>query len=63
VLGWDVPDIRARAAELKALGVSLTHYDGMGQDVDGIWTAPGGAVKVAWFTDPDGNVLSLSEGA
>jgi hypothetical protein len=35
-------------------------YEGMDQDSDGVWTAPGGD-KVAWFTDPDGNVLSLTQ--
>ena len=61
VLGWDVPDITAAARELKAKGIALTIYDGMGQDADGIWTAPDGRAKVAWFTDPFGNVLSLSQ--
>jgi hypothetical protein len=61
VIGWDVPDIRAVASELKAKGVSLTVYEGMGQDELGIWTAPDGRAKVAWFSDPFGNVLSLSE--
>ena len=61
VLGWDVPDITAAARELKAKGIALTIYDGMGQDADGIWTAPDGRAKVAWFADPFGNVLSLSQ--
>jgi catechol 2,3-dioxygenase-like lactoylglutathione lyase family enzyme len=61
VFGFNVPDIRQAARELKARGVALTIYDGMGQDKDGIWTAPDGKAKVAWFADPDGNVLSLSE--
>ena len=62
VFGFNVDDIRAAAATLRDKGVALTIYDGMGQDADGIWTAPDGNAKVAWFTDPDGNVLSLSEG-
>jgi catechol 2,3-dioxygenase-like lactoylglutathione lyase family enzyme len=61
VLGWEVPDIRAAAAALRAVGVAMTVYEGMGQDADGIWAAPGGGAKVAWFADPFGNVLSLSE--
>jgi catechol 2,3-dioxygenase-like lactoylglutathione lyase family enzyme len=61
VLGWDVADIGAAATALKAAGVELTIYEGFGQDELGIWTAPDGKAKVAWFTDPDGNVLSLSE--
>lgn len=61
VFGWNVPDIRASVKALREKGVTFTVYDGMGQDADGIWTAPDGKAKVAWFADSDGNVLSLSE--
>ena len=61
VLGWAVPDIRAAVAALKAKGVSFKVYDGFGQDADGIWSPPDGGAQVAWFTDPDGNVLSLTQ--
>lgn len=61
VFGWNVADIRATVHTLRDKGVAFTIYDGMGQDADGIWTAPGGMAKVAWFNDPDGNVLSLSQ--
>lgn len=61
VLGWSVADIRAAAADLKAKGITFKLYDGFGQDADGIWAAPGGGAQVAWFTDPDGNVLSLTQ--
>jgi catechol 2,3-dioxygenase-like lactoylglutathione lyase family enzyme len=61
VLGWDVPDIAAAVKALRDEGVAFNIYDGMGQDELGIWIAPGGAAKVAWFKDPDGNVLSLTE--
>ncbi len=61
VLGWGVPDIQAAVAELKAKGVTFRIYDGFGQDADGVWTPPGGGARVAWFTDPDGNVLSLTQ--
>lgn len=61
VQGWSVPDIRAAAADLKAKGVTFRIYEGFGQDEEGIWAAPGGGVQVAWFTDPDGNVLSLTQ--
>lgn len=61
VLGWNVPDIAATAAELKARGVEFLIYDGFGQDENGVWSAPGGGAKVAWFNDPDGNNLSLSQ--
>jgi len=60
VLGWRVPDITATVRELAARGVMFLRYDMMNQDEDGIWTAPGGA-KVAWFADPDGNTLSLTQ--
>ena len=60
VLGWEVPDIAASIRELRDKGVGFQHYDGVPQDELGIWTAPGGA-RVAWFLDPDGNVLSLTQ--
>lgn len=61
VLGWSVPDIRAMAGELRDKGVTFTIYEGFGQDADGVWSAPGGGAQVAWFPDPDGNVLSLTQ--
>ena len=62
VLGWDVPDIRASVRALKAGGVSFRRFDetGMKQDEDDVWTTPNGDL-VAWFTDPDGHVLSLTQ--
>ena len=60
-LGWDVPDITEAARALRDRGVEFTFYEGMGQDELGIWTAPDGNSKIAWFADPDGNVLSLSQ--
>ena len=60
VLGWRVADIEATARELAARGVRFTRYDGMDQDEDGVWTTPGGD-QVAWFSDPDGNTLSLTQ--
>jgi predicted enzyme related to lactoylglutathione lyase len=60
VLGWSVPDVGAAVDALTARGVSFTRYDGMGQDERGIWTAPGGA-RIAWFADPDANILSLTQ--
>jgi predicted enzyme related to lactoylglutathione lyase len=59
VLGWRVPDITAAVRELAARGVKFARYDMMDQDEDGIWTSPGG--RVAWFADPDGNTLSLTQ--
>ena len=61
VLGWRVGDIAAAVRDLAARGVTFLRYDGMNQDQGGIWTAPSGA-KVAWFADPDGNTLSLTQG-
>ena len=60
VLGWAVDNIAATMAELTAAGVTFNRYDGMGQDEHGVWTAPSGA-RIAWFPDPDGNVLSLTQ--
>jgi catechol 2,3-dioxygenase-like lactoylglutathione lyase family enzyme len=60
VLGWRVADIEAAVRGLSARGVAFSRFDGMDQDDNGIWTSPGGA-KVAWFTDPDGNLLSLTQ--
>ncbi len=62
VLGWTVDDIDAAVGALAAAGVRVERYAGMDQDDTGVWRAPGGA-KVAWFCDPDRNVLSLTQGA
>jgi catechol 2,3-dioxygenase-like lactoylglutathione lyase family enzyme len=58
-LGWHVDDVRGTVAALTAAGVVFERYDGMGQDDLGVWTPPGGSA-VAWFKDPDGNLLSVS---
>lgn len=60
VVGWRVPDIVAAVHDLAAAGVSLERYSFLQQDGDGIWSSPAGS-RVAWFKDPDGNVLSVSE--
>jgi catechol 2,3-dioxygenase-like lactoylglutathione lyase family enzyme len=60
VLGWRVEDIAQTTAELHAAGVRFNRYAGMDQDADGVWVAPGGT-RVAWFSDPDGNTLSLQQ--
>ncbi len=62
VLGWEVEDIAAEVKALTKRGATFTRYGFLQQDKNGIWTAPDGS-KVAWFNDPDGNVLSLSEHA
>jgi catechol 2,3-dioxygenase-like lactoylglutathione lyase family enzyme len=60
VLGWQVADIETAVRGLAAKGITFTRYDGMDQDENGVWTTPGGD-KVAWFADPDGNTLSLTQ--
>jgi catechol 2,3-dioxygenase-like lactoylglutathione lyase family enzyme len=60
VLGWEVPDIAAAVRDLQQAGVHFERYEQMKQDELNIWTTPTGA-RVAWFRDPDGNILSISE--
>ena len=60
VLGWKVKDATAMARALAKAGVKLERFPGLSQDEDGIWSAPGGS-KIAWFKDPDGNVLSIAQ--
>jgi catechol 2,3-dioxygenase-like lactoylglutathione lyase family enzyme len=60
-LGWEVPDIEAAVRGLVGRGVTFQRFDGMEQDALGIWQTPGPA-RVAWFKDPDGNLLSVGAG-
>lgn len=60
VFGWLVPDLRSAVAELRARGADFLRYEGLGQDDHDVWTTPNGDL-VAWFQDPDLNVLSLTE--
>ena len=60
VLGWDTDDIFSTVSMLMEKGIKFEHYNFIDQDEYGIWTAPGGT-KVAWFKDPDGNILSVSD--
>jgi catechol 2,3-dioxygenase-like lactoylglutathione lyase family enzyme len=60
ILGWRVTDIEAAVRDMSARGVAFKRFDGMEQDENGIWASPGGA-RVAWFADPDGNILSLTQ--
>lgn len=62
VLGWESRAIASAVAELVKKNVKFERYPNMGQDEDGIATFPTGD-KVAWFKDPDGNVLSISQHA
>jgi catechol 2,3-dioxygenase-like lactoylglutathione lyase family enzyme len=60
VLGWEVTEIEKCVSGLSEKGVEFMRLGFPGQDERGIWSAPGGD-KVAWFKDPDGNTLSLSQ--
>jgi len=61
VLGWEVDSIESTVERLTAAGVAFLRYPGLNDgDALGIWTAPGGA-RIAWFHDPDGNVLSVTQ--
>jgi catechol 2,3-dioxygenase-like lactoylglutathione lyase family enzyme len=60
-LGWRVSDIAAKVEELEKAGVRFERYGLPGQDENGIWTPPGSNARVAWFKDPDGNILSLTQ--
>ncbi len=60
VLGWNVTDMAATITDLIGRGIDVERIDGLEQDELGVWSAPGGA-KVAWFKDPDGNMLSLTQ--
>jgi catechol 2,3-dioxygenase-like lactoylglutathione lyase family enzyme len=60
IIGWEVAGIEETVDELARRGVMFTHYDGMDQTTGGVWMSPSGD-RVAWFVDPDGNTLSLTE--
>ena len=61
VLGWDVESIERTVESLEAAGVGMLRYPGVNENLPhGIWKSPGGA-RVAWFHDPDGNVLSVTQ--
>ena len=60
IAGWEVADIDETIEKLVARGVKFNRYDGMKQAANGVWTSPSGGL-VAWFVDPDGNTLSLTQ--
>lgn len=60
ILGWQVTDVEKVVADLQSKGVGFERFGFFEQDSLGIWISPTGE-KVAWFKDPDGNVLSLSQ--
>ena len=59
-LGWEVHDVDVVAAALEEQGISLERYRWLEQDARGVWQAPSGA-RIAWFRDPDGNLLSVAQ--
>ncbi len=61
ILGWETTNIEKTVREMTAAGVTIERYDFIEQDDLGIWSAPDRIAKVAWFKDPDGNVLSVSQ--
>ncbi|MFL6468907.1 MAG: VOC family protein [Pyrinomonadaceae bacterium] len=64
VLGWEMEDIGGSVNELVERGVIFERFEfpWMKQDAQGIWVAPDGT-QVAWFKDPDGNLLSIAQHA
>ena len=60
ILGFNVPDVAPTVKALREKGVTFNIYPGFPQDELGNLTLPGGTVRVAWFKDPDGNVLSVT---
>jgi catechol 2,3-dioxygenase-like lactoylglutathione lyase family enzyme len=59
-LGWRVGNIGEEVDALGKRGIAFERFDGLEQDAAGIWMSPGGA-RIAWFKDPDGNMLSLTQ--
>jgi hypothetical protein len=60
ILGFCVPSVAAAVRALREKGLAFNFYPGFRQDEFGIWTAPQGSLRVAWFKGPDGNVLSVT---
>jgi hypothetical protein len=60
ILGFKVSDVEAAVIGLRERGVAFNIYPGVNQDQFGVLTVPGTAIRVAWFKDPDGNVLSVT---
>ena len=61
MLGFCVPDVAETVRHLCARGVTFERWPHLPQDESGIFTLPGGKIHVAWFKDPDGNVLSITD--
>ena len=59
-LGWQVPSVAEVVERLTRHGVAMERYPWLEQDARGVWSAPSGA-RIAWFKDPDGNLLSVAQ--
>lgn len=59
-MGWQVKDIGKLVGELADKGIEFERHEGLPQSDSGVWASPSGA-KIAWFKDPDGNILSLTQ--
>ena len=60
IVGWQVTNVSDSIGDLQKKGVRVERFPGMDQDGQGVWQSPSGA-KVAWFKDPDGNILSITQ--
>ena len=60
IVGWQVTNVGDTIGDLEKKGVRFERFPGMDQDARGIWQSPSGA-QVAWFKDPDGNILSITQ--
>ena len=60
VFGWKVDDVEQAVDDLAARGITFLRIGYFEQDERSIWNAPDGS-RIAWFHDPDGNTLSVSQ--
>ena len=60
IFGWETQNIEVTVDELTAKGIEFLRFGFFPQDDRGIWNAPGGD-RIAWFKDPSGNTLSVSQ--
>jgi catechol 2,3-dioxygenase-like lactoylglutathione lyase family enzyme len=60
IVGWQVTNASDSVGDLVKKGVRFERFPGMEQDAQGIWQSPSGA-QVAWFKDPEGNILSITQ--
>ena len=60
IVGWQVTNVSDTAGDLFKKGIRFERFPEMNQDTQGVWESPSGA-RVAWFKDPDGNILSITQ--